>query len=214
VGGADHCPLASDLFEPAEKELAESSSVLDLTENRFGDLLAHTVSTAVPCAVELGRHGGNAPPATPLLTAALWFAVTRPAWRDISVDPAAGQVRETCFRTRAGVGGNLFGIGAKHRADRGEQQLEAAPIDRAGLHPLGEDELVRAIRRDLSIVARDDAAFDELDAAVGIGEVALRPIGGPPSDARCGRLVLPIMPEDAPGPSSSGPAAALWLGLA
>src|SRR5580704_7285530 len=175
VGGADHCPLTSDLFEPAEKELAEASGMLDLAENRLGDLLAQAVSTAVPGAFELGRHGGNARPAAPPFTAAVWFAVPRPARGDISLDPAAGQVREVCFRTKAGVGGNLFGIGAKHRAGRSEQRLEAAPIDRAGLHPLGDDNLVCAIRRDLSIVARDDATLDRLDAAVGIGEVALRP---------------------------------------
>ena len=40
VGGADHCPLSSDLFEAAQQELAEASGVFDLTKDGLDDLFA------------------------------------------------------------------------------------------------------------------------------------------------------------------------------
>ena len=46
VGGADHGPFLSDLFEAAEEELAEASCGFDLTEDRLDDLLSQSVSTA------------------------------------------------------------------------------------------------------------------------------------------------------------------------
>jgi hypothetical protein len=97
-GGADHCPLTSDLFQSAETELAETSGMLDLAEDRLGDLLAQTVSTAVPGAFELGHHGGDARPATPPFTAAVWFAAPSPARRDISLDRRFIPGRRRIFR--------------------------------------------------------------------------------------------------------------------
>jgi hypothetical protein len=42
---------------------------------------------------------------------------------------------------------------------------------------LGDDDLGVGVDRDLGVVASDKAGPDRLDAAVGIGEVALRAVG-------------------------------------
>ena len=54
VGGADHCPLSSDLFEAAQQELAEASGVFDLTKDGLDDLFAQAIlnNTAVPTPIE------------------------------------------------------------------------------------------------------------------------------------------------------------------
>jgi hypothetical protein len=48
MGDADKAPFVFDLVEPAQEELTESSRLFDLSEDRFGQLLAETVATAVP----------------------------------------------------------------------------------------------------------------------------------------------------------------------
>jgi len=40
MGGANQCPLASDFVEPTKQQLAETSSVFDLSEYRFDNLLS------------------------------------------------------------------------------------------------------------------------------------------------------------------------------
>src|SRR5476651_790347 len=60
VDGADHRPLASDLVEAAQEELAEASGVFDLAEDGFDDLLSQAVAAAPAAAFEFCRHGGLA----------------------------------------------------------------------------------------------------------------------------------------------------------
>src|SRR5258708_27479637 len=89
-------------------------------------------------------------------------------------------MEEIGIGAKAGVSRDFVGIATKHGARRGEQRLEPARIDRAGLHALGDDDLMRAIDRDLSIVTlHHAAAIDRQDTAVRIGELALCP--SPPS---------------------------------
>ena len=40
MSGANQCPLASDFVEPTKQQLAETFSVLDLSEYRFDNLLS------------------------------------------------------------------------------------------------------------------------------------------------------------------------------
>jgi hypothetical protein len=40
MSGANQCPLASDFVEPTKQQLAETFSVLDLSEYRFENLLS------------------------------------------------------------------------------------------------------------------------------------------------------------------------------
>src|SRR5258708_37562632 len=83
-------------------------------------------------------------------------------------------MEEIGIGAKAGVSRDFVGIATKHGARRGEQRLEPARIDRAGLHALGDDDLMRAIDRDLSIVTlHHAAAIDLQDTAVRIGGVAL-----------------------------------------
>ncbi len=74
---------------------------------------------------------------------------------------------------KAGVSRDFVGITPQHGACRGEQRLQPARIDRAGLQALGDDDLMRAIDRDLHIVTLHHAALDRQDAAVRVGEVTL-----------------------------------------
>src|SRR5689334_16880332 len=174
VGGADHCPFLSDLVEPAEKELAKAPGMLDLTEHRLGNLLAQPIATAPARAFELCGHGSNTRSTAPTLATAVGLAVPYPARGDVAVDPAACEVEEIFFRAEASVSGNFLWVGAKYGAHRGQQRFESTGIGRAGLQPLGDDDLMRGIYCYLGIVAGNYARFGGLDPAIRISEVALR----------------------------------------
>src|SRR5258705_11468855 len=122
VGGAEHCPLTSDLFEPAQQELSEPSGVLDVTEDRLNDLLSQPVAAAPPCAFELGGHGCGGRAVTPSFAAAARLAVPRPTCSNEAVDPAAAQMREVGFRAEARIGRDLLRVRAKHAARGGQQR--------------------------------------------------------------------------------------------
>src|SRR5450830_967723 len=95
VGGADDRPLVSDLAEAAHKELAEASSMFDLAEHGFDDLLSQTISAAPPGAFELFGHCGFARAFGPSpRTGGMRLAAARPAWSKIAGDPAAGELGE------------------------------------------------------------------------------------------------------------------------
>src|ERR671930_11652 len=146
VGGADHRPFASDLLETSKQELSEASGIFDLTENGFDDLLAQSITAASPGAFELERYGRDTRAAPPsALTARVVVAVPRSARGHKGFDAAAGQMGEIGIGAEPSVGRELLGIAAKDGARRAEQWLEAARIDRARLHALGNDDLMRAI---------------------------------------------------------------------
>ena len=88
--------------------------------------------------------------------------------------------------------------GLRHRAS-----------DRAGLQALGDDDLMRAVDGDLGVVAGDHrTGSGRLNAAVGIGEIALRTIGWPAvgtRDRACRSSSCPRM-----GPARRHLAAASW----
>jgi hypothetical protein len=54
-------------------------------------------------------------------------------------------VGEILFGAKARVGGDLFGVDPQYGARGSRQRLEAVAIGGAGLHPLGEDDLMRAV---------------------------------------------------------------------
>ncbi len=60
VGGADHGPLASRLFEAVQAEPSEAPGPLDLPKHGLDDLLSEAVSAVPAGALEPGRHGGDA----------------------------------------------------------------------------------------------------------------------------------------------------------
>ena len=175
VGGADERPFGFYLFEATQKELAEASGMLDLAENGLDDLFSEAVTAAAAGASELGCHGGDARSFAPSPPApGMPFAVAGATRSKESVDPPAGELSEIGLITEAGVGGNLPRVGTQDFARGREQRPECAAVDRAGLQALGDNDLMGAVDRNDGIVALDDtAAARRLDAAVGIGEVAL-----------------------------------------
>ena len=97
---------------------------------------------------------------------------------EITVDTAAGEMAEVVLVAVAGVRRNLLGIGVQHSADIGEQPWQGAGVCRARLQALGDNDLMRAIDRDLGVVASDHRpGTQRLDATIGIGEIALGAIG-------------------------------------
>jgi hypothetical protein len=71
--------------------------------------------------------------------------VQGPSGGDEGADPVLRQVGENLFGAKARVGGDLFGVDPLHGARGSQQRLEAVAIGGAGLHPLGEDDLMRAV---------------------------------------------------------------------
>src|SRR6201747_1855407 len=58
--------------------------------------------------------------------------------------------------------------------DQGNQGSE---VGRVGRQLVGDDDLVRRVHGDLAVVAGDEAVSRGLDAAVAVGEIALRLVG-------------------------------------
>jgi hypothetical protein len=56
VCGADHRPLAGDLVDAAEENLSETSGLLDVSEDRFDDVLAQPVSTSMAALPDSGAN--------------------------------------------------------------------------------------------------------------------------------------------------------------
>ena len=94
VGGADHCPFASDLIEPTQKELPEASGLLDLPEDRLDNLFSQAVAASPASPLQACGHGAHqgrlrqlAPPRR------IRLAMAGPARRQIGHDPALLQRR-------------------------------------------------------------------------------------------------------------------------
>src|SRR3974390_2910043 len=149
--------------------------MLDLSEDGLDDLLSEAVAAGPAGTSELGCHGRDARPRAPSpATPSVALAVTGAARGNESVDAAAGELSEIGLITKAGVGGDLARICAQDAARRGEQWPKCAAVSRTGLQALSDNDLIGAVDRDNGIVTLDDAAATRrLDAAVGIGEVAL-----------------------------------------
>jgi hypothetical protein len=97
---------------------------------------------------------------------------------DVAVHATASEMPEVLLVAVAGICRNLFGIGAQHRANIGQQAWQSAGVRRTRLQALGDDDLMGAIDRDLSVVAGNHRlGTQRLNAAIGIREIALRPIG-------------------------------------
>src|SRR5579885_3265771 len=176
VGGTDHRPFLPDLWKPAEEALPEAPCRLDLTEHRLDDLLAQAVSAAPPGASELGGHGGEARARLDRpLAGGVAAAVARAARREPGGDAALGEESGIGLVAIAGVGGEFVRVGLEVAPNGLDQRHERAAIGRVRLHVLRNNDLMRAIDRDLCVVPLDHAVAGLLDAAVGIGEVALRP---------------------------------------
>src|SRR3974377_1790024 len=91
LDGAEKRPFGFDVFQAAQKELAESSGVLDLSEDGLDDLLSEAVAGAPTGTSELGCHGRDARPRAPSpTTPSVPLAVAGTARGNESVDAAAG----------------------------------------------------------------------------------------------------------------------------
>ena len=63
-----------------------------------------------------------------------------------------------------------IGVGPVNQRDQG------CEVSRIGAALLGNDDLMRGINRDLTIIARDKTTAAWHDATIAIGEVTLRPV--------------------------------------
>jgi hypothetical protein len=59
MGGADHCPFAFHLVDSVEKELPETSGLLDVSKYGFDCVFSDTVPASMPAFSESGTHGLN-----------------------------------------------------------------------------------------------------------------------------------------------------------
>jgi hypothetical protein len=84
--------------------------MLDLAEDRLGNLCAQPVSTAPSPTLELGRHGSDTRCTAPTLATTIGLVVPCTTRGDVAVDPAAGQMDEIFFRAEARIGGQLLGL--------------------------------------------------------------------------------------------------------
>ena len=57
MNGAEHRPLAFDLFKTAQEELSEASSVLDVSEYRFDELFSEPIALSPSGTTDFVGHG-------------------------------------------------------------------------------------------------------------------------------------------------------------
>src|SRR3974377_1878356 len=111
LDGAEKRPFGFDVFQAAQKELAESSGVLDLSEDGLDDLLSEAVAGAPTGTSWLGCHGPDARPRAPSpTTPSVPLAVAGTARGNESVDAAAGKPSEIGLITETRAGGELARI--------------------------------------------------------------------------------------------------------
>jgi hypothetical protein len=85
-----------------EENLSETSRLLDVSEDRFDDVLAQPVSTSMAALPASGAHGTNKP-----ATFAAAARTAGAACRDVAADRAFDQAGEICLRAEPGVSGDL-----------------------------------------------------------------------------------------------------------
>src|SRR6266851_6035607 len=171
VGGADQGPFGADVVEASQQELSEPPGLLDLSEDRLDDLLSEPVSTSPSCPLELVAHGLGERPGD------LAFAVGGvfgPPGRDVSADLAISQGLEVGFAAIAGIGRGFFWLAPEIVFDAIDQRHELIMVARALRQAMGDDDLRRTVHGGLRIEALDVAVLGLQDAALRIGEVALR----------------------------------------
>src|SRR3974377_2361184 len=168
MDGADHRPFCSDLIETPQQELPEPSDVFNLTKYRFDNLLAQAIAAAPSSALELGRHCGHARAgralarscrmalrvprlgrrvgewAAPWRIRLLW---PRAGSRQITGDPAAGEMGQICFVADPSVARDFLRVGAQRCARGGQQRLEATAIGGGGVGGRGEGGVSYSPRR-------------------------------------------------------------------
>ncbi len=178
VNEADESPFEANLVEPAQAELPEAARLFDLSEHRLDHLLAQPVSAAPSGAPDLSRHDGNQANWLGLAGAGSCGTMLLPAGGDIAGDAAPGELGEVLVRAVAGIGRSFLRQAAGIGLDGVEQGRELVLIARRIAERAGNDDLVVGIDRGLGIVALDEAVLGAQDAAVRVGEVALRLILG------------------------------------
>src|SRR5687768_8427862 len=184
---ADEVPLVLHLVEAAEQELSEAARLLDLAEDRLDGDLAQAIAAATPGTLEPGGHRRD-PAARPRRArlGGRGFAVALPPGGDVGARAARVGGGQIGLRAVAGIGRGLArdaaGVGDDRVDHRRQLVLVAARVSDAG----GDDDLMPGIDRGLRVVALDEAVLGLEDAALGVGEVALRLVF---RDARRGRLL-------------------------
>ena len=102
--GAYERPLAGDIVDSAQQELAESSGLLDLTEHRLDYLFSQPVATTVPTQAKLLPHGIDV---GAQLDLSLWRRRSRPMFLttdgDVAVYMTPSELLEIVLRTISGI---------------------------------------------------------------------------------------------------------------
>src|SRR5579883_848415 len=100
--------------------------------------------------------------------------VLLPPRRDVAVDPPPAERAKIGGRAVAGIGRDLLRIALEMGLDGVEQRRELRLIAAVIVEGVRHDDLRRRIDRSLRVVALDVAVLGLQDAAVRIGEIALR----------------------------------------
>jgi len=92
-------------------------------------------------------------------------------------DPALLHGDEVRLVAEARIGRDLSWTASEPVADLVDQRHQAGIVGGSRDQTLGKDNLAGGIHRRLGVVALDEASAGRLNPAVGVGEVALRPVG-------------------------------------
>src|SRR5215467_14568641 len=101
VGGANHRPFGLHVLDAPQQELPEHSCLLDLSEDRFHDLLPQPVPASPSRPFEFVAHRAHQWPADVSLALSGMLCASR---SDVSADVALGQGCKVGLAAITGIG--------------------------------------------------------------------------------------------------------------
>ena len=170
VDGANDRPFGLHFVDAAQQELPEPPCLLDLSKDRFDDLLSEPVATSPSGPLQLVPHGLGEWSVDRSFAVGGVFGSSD---RDVSADVAIDQGLQVRLAQIAAIGRCFPGPHTQIGLDIVDQPHELAMIAHACREPVSDDDLCLGVDRGLRVVALDIAVLGLQDATVRVGEVAL-----------------------------------------
>src|SRR5215813_7709559 len=149
--------------------------MFNLSEYRFNDLLAQSISTAVTAATQTLPHFTDVSAYTGGRTGAFHSGtIFLPAVRHVSSNMSPPQLFEIVFATVAGIGRNFSSLSIQIRSDLFQHRSQFMHVTAVRSDLLRHDDLAVRIRCSLTVVALDVTASSPHHTTVAVREIQLR----------------------------------------
>ena len=175
--GRHEAPLAGRFRGAAHGEATEAACLFDLAVHWFDGLLPEAIAAPEAASTHASSHLLDvlaAEAAAMMADTPLRASVLLPADRDVAADASLLQLLHVRFGEVPLIRRELLRRAADVRLDLRDDRRKEWRVDLRREDRLGDDDLMLGIDGELRVVALDESVADLQDAALGIGEVALR----------------------------------------